>query len=59
MAMGSQSMTMPVKTTLADDGLTLVGTPQGKLSKGSHTLCWTAASADGHETTGSLSFQVK
>jgi methionine-rich copper-binding protein CopC len=50
--MGSQSLTMPVKTTVADDG-------QGKLSKGSYTVSWTAASADGHKTTGSLSFQVR
>lgn len=59
MAMGSQSMAMPVKTSVAADGVTLIGTPQGKLPRGSYTAHWTAASSDGHKTSGSITFQVK
>ena len=58
MAMGGHSMAIPIKTAVAADGRTLVGTPQKGLTKGAYLLKWTAATSDGHRMTGSVPFRV-
>jgi hypothetical protein len=56
----ADGMKVNVKTTVAKDGVTLVGTPQGKLMPGAYTISWHAASADdGHKMDGSFTFTVK
>src|SRR5205814_8138143 len=54
MAMGGHSMAIPIKTAVAADGRTLVGTPQGGLMKGAYLITWTAATSDGHRMAGSV-----
>jgi methionine-rich copper-binding protein CopC len=53
------NMTMPVKTAVAPDGTTIVGTPQSALTKGAYVIKWSAASADGHKTSGTIPFKIK
>jgi methionine-rich copper-binding protein CopC len=52
-------MKVPVKTSVSKDRKTILATPQGKLMKGSYVIAWTAASADGHKTTGKIPFKIK
>lgn len=56
--MDGMKMTVPVKTTVSNDGKTLVATPQGKMMAGGYHVKWTAASADGHRMTGEVGFKV-
>ena len=58
MTMGGHSMAIPVKTAVAADGRTLIGTPQAGLMKGAYLIKWTAATSDGHRMTGSVPFRV-
>jgi hypothetical protein len=58
MTMGGHSMAIPIKTAVAADGRTLVGTPQTGLMKGAYLIKWTAATTDGHRMTGSVPFRV-
>lgn len=58
-SMTGMKMDVPVKTALAPDGVTIIGTPQGALMKGSYVINWSAASADGHKTKGSIPFKIK
>jgi methionine-rich copper-binding protein CopC len=53
------NMGVPVKTSVSTDGKTIVAVPQGAFMKGSYVINWTAASADGHKTKGSIPFKVK
>jgi methionine-rich copper-binding protein CopC len=57
--MTGMNMTVPLMTSLSADGKTLTGTPQGAFMKGSYVINWTAASADGHKTSGSIAFKIK
>jgi methionine-rich copper-binding protein CopC len=57
--MAGMNMTMPVKTAVAADGTTIVGTPQSALTKGAYVIKWSAASADGHKTSGTIPFKIK
>jgi methionine-rich copper-binding protein CopC len=56
--MAGHNMAVPVKTAVAADGRTLIGTPQRSLMKGAYLIRWTAATSDGHKMTGSLPFRV-
>ena len=56
--MPEHGMAVPVKTAVAKDGKTLVGTPARALSKGTYKIVWSAATADGHKMTGELNFKV-
>ena len=58
-SMAGMNMAVPVKTSVSADGRTLTGVPQGKFTKGSYVVNWTAASADGHKMKGSIPFQIK
>jgi methionine-rich copper-binding protein CopC len=58
LAMGDGTK-MPVKTTVSNDHLTIVGAPQGALMAGAYKITWHAASADGHRMDGTLPFTVK
>jgi methionine-rich copper-binding protein CopC len=58
-SMAGMAMKVPVKTSVSSDGKTLTGTPQGAFMKGSYVINWTAASADGHKTKGSIPFKIK
>ncbi|WEK47304.1 MAG: copper homeostasis periplasmic binding protein CopC [Candidatus Andeanibacterium colombiense] len=51
-------MAMPVKTAVSPDKKSIVGTLPAPLTKGAYTVSWTAASDDGHKTTGTLKFKV-
>ena len=57
--MAGMNMKVPLKTSLSADGKTLTGTPQGAFTKGNYVINWTAASADGHKTSGSIAFKIK
>lgn len=50
---------VPVETALAEDGKTIVGTPEEPLAAGHYTVSWHVASDDGHRETGEVSFEVK
>ncbi|QWC57831.1 copper homeostasis periplasmic binding protein CopC [Erythrobacter sp. 3-20A1M] len=56
--MPEHRMAVPVKTSVAQDGKTIVGTPARALPKGSYKIVWSAATADGHKMNGELSFKV-
>jgi methionine-rich copper-binding protein CopC len=58
-SMVGMKMEVPVKTSVSADGKTLTGVPQGAFMKGSYVLNWTAASADGHKTKGTIPFKIK
>jgi methionine-rich copper-binding protein CopC len=58
-AMAGMNMTVPVKTTFGADGKTIVATPTGAFMKGSYVISWSAASADGHKTKGTIPFKIK
>jgi methionine-rich copper-binding protein CopC len=58
-SMAGMNMGVPVKTSVSTDGKTIVAVPQGAFMKGSYVINWTAASADGHKTKGSIPFKVK
>lgn len=56
----ADGMKVNVKTSLAKDGKTLVGAPQGAMMPGAYTVTWHAASADdGHKMDGTFNFTVK
>lgn len=59
MPMSGHNMALPLSTRFVDHGKTMVGTPNTALKKGSYALNWTAATPDGHRTTGSVPFQVR
>jgi methionine-rich copper-binding protein CopC len=52
-------MKMAVANTISADGMTMVGTPKGKLMSGNYKISWHAVAADGHRSEGSLPFKVK
>lgn len=58
-SMVGHDMKIPVKTQVSADGKTLIGIPQGRFMKGSYTLYWTGASADGHRMKGTIPFKVR
>jgi len=58
-SMAGMAMKVPVKTSLSADGKTLTGVPQAALMKGNYVINWSAASADGHKTKGSIAFKIK
>ncbi|MBO9603146.1 MAG: copper homeostasis periplasmic binding protein CopC [Novosphingobium sp.] len=51
-------MAMPVKTAVSADSKRIVGTLPKPLMKGTYTVAWTAATKDGHKTTGTVKFKV-
>lgn len=59
LVMVDHNVKTPVKTTLSQDGKSIVGAPQGGLMAGAYKVIWSAASADGHRMTGDVSFKVK
>jgi copper resistance protein C len=58
LSMPEHGMAVAVKTSVAKDGKTIVGTPARPLSKGTYKITWVAATADGHKMTGELHFKV-
>ena len=58
-AMAGHDMKIPVKTQVSSDGKTLTGIPQGRFMKGSYTINWVAAGADGHRMSGTIPFKVR
>lgn len=58
LSMPEHGMAVPVKTSVAKGGKTIVGTPVRALPKGNYKVVWTAATADGHKMTGELNFKV-
>jgi len=58
LTMPAHDMKVPVQTAISRDGKRIVGTLRSPLMKGSYTVAWTAAGADGHKMTGTLSFKV-
>jgi methionine-rich copper-binding protein CopC len=58
-AMAGMNMAVPVKSAVSADGKTIVATPTGALMKGSYVITWSAASADGHKTKGTIPFKIK
>jgi hypothetical protein len=60
MPMSGRDYAVPLKSGVTADGRTLVGVPQSRnLMKGAYLIRWTAATADGHRTTGTVPFRVK
>lgn len=59
MGMRGRTVAVPLRTAVAADGRTLVGTPQRGLMKGAYVINWTAATLDGHKTAGSVPFRIK
>jgi methionine-rich copper-binding protein CopC len=51
-------MKVPVKTTVSQDGKSIVGTVSAPLAKGGYKIAWTVASADGHKMNGEVPFTV-
>ena len=49
----------PVRTVVAQDGLTITATPPRRLTAGVYTVNWAIASNDGHRMTGTYSFTVR
>ena len=58
LTMPAHHMTIPVKTTVSPDRKRIVGTVPSTLMKGSYTVTWTVAGADGHKKTGKVAFKV-
>lgn len=58
-SMVGHDMKVPVTTQFSDDGKTMTGTPQGRFMKGSYTIKWVAAGADGHRMEGEIPFKVR
>ena len=52
-------MKMPVATSVAKDGSTIVLKPSKKLAAGSYRVDWYAVSGDTHRVTGTHAFSVK
>lgn len=57
--MVGHDMQVPVRTAFSSDGKTITATPQGRFMKGSYTIKWTAAGADGHRMQGEIPFKVQ
>jgi copper resistance protein C len=51
--------TVVVRTTVSEDGKTIVGAPAQPLAAGAYTVNWRIASMDGHRMTGSFAFTVR
>lgn len=49
----------PVKTSIASDGVTLIGAPAKPLAAGAYKVDWHAVTADGHRMQGAYSFTVR
>ncbi len=58
LAMPQHGMAVPVTTALSADSKAIVGTLAHPLGKGAYRVTWTAAGADGHKMTGTLTFTV-
>lgn len=58
LAMVEHNMKIAVKTVVSKDGLTITGTPKGKLMAGTYKVTWRAAGADGHPMTGAVTFKI-
>ena len=48
-----------VKTSVASDGLTMIGAPAKPLTAGAYKVDWHAVTADGHRMQGSYAFTVR
>lgn len=53
------NMAVSVKTAVAKDGMTIVGTPKSALMPGAYKITWHAATSDGHKMDGAVDFTVK
>ena len=53
------NMDMPVKATVAKDGVTMVVTPKAALAAGAYTVHWQAVTADTHKMEGKVNFTVR
>lgn len=58
LSMPAHGMKISVRSTLSQDGKTLVGTPVSRLAKGSYRVSWSVGSADGHKEAGQFTFRV-
>ena len=51
--------TLPIRTSVAEDGKTLTGVLASPLTAGVYRVEWRIASSDGHRMTGSYTFTVR
>ena len=51
-------MKVPVRTSMSEDGKSIVVSPQSALSAGTYKIVWSAASSDGHRISGEVPFRV-
>lgn len=59
MPMSGRNVPVAITTGMGADGRTLIGVPQSpRLMKGAYLIKWTAASFDGHRTSGTLPFRI-
>lgn len=58
-SMVGHDMKIPVKMQVSANGKTLRGVPQDSLTKGSYTINWVVAGADGHRMQGAIPFKVR
>lgn len=49
----------PVRTSVASDGVTMIGAPAKPLAAGAYKVDWHAVTADGHRMQGSYAFTVR
>ena len=52
------NMTVPVTTTISEDGKRILSTPRNRLTAGSYKVVWTAAGRDGHKMQGEVAFTI-
>lgn len=52
------NMKVPVKTSVTEDGKSIIVAPQQALAKGAYKIVWSAASSDGHKMNGEVPFRV-
>lgn len=50
---------LKLRTTVAKDGMTLVGSPARPLAPGAYKVTWHVVASDAHRMQGTLSFTVK
>lgn len=50
---------LKLTTTVAKDGLTLVGSPARPLARGAYKVTWHVVASDAHRMEGTFSFTVK
>jgi len=54
-----RNVVVKLKTSVAQDGVSLVGAPAKALSPGAYKVIWHAVAGDGHRMEGTYSFTVR